>query len=159
MKDNDKLIAVLSTLLTDKLTTVNLFMVHSEMCDNLGYSILHKAIRKMAMDQMLLAEWLIERISFLDGSSVLSNLNATMISKTVLELITKNNSLETDTSHAYNDAIELAREVDDRDTAELLARILKVEEGYVDWAEIQREHIRQKGMQNYLITQTESMAN
>jgi bacterioferritin (cytochrome b1) len=31
-----------------------------------------------------------------------------------------------------------------------------MEEGHVDWAEIQRAQIEQMGMENYLVNQTES---
>ncbi|OYV84541.1 MAG: bacterioferritin, partial [Ignavibacteriae bacterium 37-53-5] len=49
MKGNDK---VLNHLLADELTVINQYMVHSEMCDNWGYSKLHKAIEKQAIDEM-----------------------------------------------------------------------------------------------------------
>ena len=35
-------------------------------------------------------------------------------------------------------------------SADLLLRILNMEEGYVDWAEIQRSQIEQMGLENYL---------
>ena len=54
---------------------------------------------------------------------------------------------------AYNSAIALAREVDDQATADLLLDILKMEEGHVDWAEIQRTQIAQMGLENYLARQ------
>ena len=38
----------------------------------------------------------------------------------------------------------------------LLTKILKEEEGHVDWAEIQRAQIEQMGLENYLVNQTES---
>jgi bacterioferritin (cytochrome b1) len=59
----------------------------------------------------------------------------------------------------YNDAIKLAREVDDQGSVELLTKILKMEEGHVDWAEIQRAQIEQMGLENYLVNQTEGSAN
>jgi bacterioferritin (cytochrome b1) len=39
------------------------------------------------------------------------------------------------------EAIKFAREVDDQGTDDLLTTILKMEEGHVDWAEIQRAQI------------------
>ena len=39
-------------------------------------------------------------------------------------------------------------------TADLLLKILKMEEGHVDWAEIQRTQIAQMGIENYLTDQT-----
>ena len=47
------------------------------------------AIRKLAMDEMHHAEWLIERMIFLDGSPTVSKLNAIKIGKTVLEMISR----------------------------------------------------------------------
>jgi len=61
--------------------------------------------------------------------------------------------------HDYNEAIRLAREVDDEGSVDLLTKILKMEEGHVDWGEIQRAQIEQMGMENYLVNQTESPAS
>jgi bacterioferritin len=134
-------------------------MVHSEMCENWGYGKLHMAIRKQAMDEMHHAEWLIERIIFFDGSPTVSKLNTIKIGKTVAEMISNDNDDELEAVHAYNDAIKLALEVDDQGTVDLLTRILKMEEGHVDWAEMQRAQIEQMGMENYLVNQTESPAS
>jgi bacterioferritin len=60
---------------------------------------------------------------------------------------------------AYNKAINLAHEVADEGSVELLTKILKMEEGHVDWAEIQRSQIEQMGMENYLTNQTVGAAS
>lgn len=156
MKGNAKLITVLNSLLADELTAINQYMVHSEMCENWGYGKLHMAIRSQAMDEMHHAEWLIERIIFFEGAPTVSKLNTIKIGKNVSEMIRNDNGDELDAIHAYNEAIKLAREVDDQGTVELLTKILKMEEGHVDWAEIQRAQIDQMGMENYLVTQTDS---
>lgn len=158
MKGNEKLITVLNSLLADELTAINQYMVHSEMCENWGYNKLHLAIRKQAMDEMHHAEWLIERIIFFDGAPTVSKLNTIKIGKTVSEIISNDDDDELNAVHSYNEAIKLAREVDDQGTVELLTKILKMEEGHVDWAEIQRAQIDQMGMENYLVNQTESPA-
>jgi bacterioferritin len=159
MKGNKKLLTVLNSLLADELTAINQYMVHSEMCANWGYNKLHMAIRKQAMDEMHHAEWLIERIIFFDGSPTVSKLNTMKIGKTVSEMISNDNGDELDAIRAYNDAIKLAREVDDQGTVDLLTKILKMEEGHVDWAEIQRAQIEQMGLENYLVNQMESPVN
>jgi len=156
MKGNEKLITVLNSLLADELTAINQYMVHSEMCANWGYGKLHQAIRKQAMDEMFHAEWLIERIIFLDGAPTVSKLNPMKIGKTVLEMIKNDNGDELDAVQKYNAAIQLGREVDDQGSADLLTKILKMEEGHVDWAEMQRAQIDQMGIENYLINQTEN---
>jgi bacterioferritin len=159
MKGNEKLIAVLNSLLADELTAINQYMVHSEMCENWGYGNLHGAIRKQAMDEMHHAEWLIERIIFLDGAPTVSILNPIKIGKTVLEMIKNDNGDELDAVQAYNEAIKLGREVNDQGTVDLLTKILKMEEGHVDWAEMQQIQIKQMGLENYLVNQTESPAS
>jgi bacterioferritin len=159
MKGNDKLLAVLNQLLADELTAINQYMVHSEMCDNWGYVKLHKAIEKQARDEMHHAEWLIRRIIFLEGIPVASKLNPMKIGQTVLEMVSNDQDAELGAVRAYNAAISLAHEVADQSTVELLTKILKMEEGHVDWAEIQRAQIQQMGLENYLTNQTEGAAS
>jgi bacterioferritin len=159
VKGNDKLLPVLNQLLADELTAINQYMVHSEMCENWGYNKLHLDIRKQAMDEMHHAEWLIERLIFFEGTPTVSKLNPIAIGKTVAEMIGNDNTDELQAVRSYNDAIKLARTVDDQGTVELLSRILTMEEGHVDWAEKQRAQIDQMGMENYLISQTGGAAS
>ena len=159
MKGNKELVTVLNSLLADELTVINQYMVQSEMCANWGYGKLHMAIRKQAMDEMLHAEWLIERIIFLDGAPTVSKLNSIKIGKTVSEMISNDYEAEIDAVKDYNEAIKLALEVDDQGSVDLLTRILKMEEDHVDWAEIQLAQIEQMGIENYLVNQSESPGN
>ena len=94
MKGNEKLIKVMNALLADELTVVNQYMVQSEMCANWGYGKLHQTIRKQAMDEMHHAEWLIERIIFLDETPTVSKLNAMKIGKKVSEINSSDNETE-----------------------------------------------------------------
>ena len=94
------------------------------------------AIRKQAMDEMYHAQWLIERIIFFDGAPTVTKLKKIKIGKTVFEMIDNDFNNEFEVVREYNDAIKLAREVDDQGTVDLLTKILKMEEGHVDWAEI-----------------------
>jgi bacterioferritin len=159
MKGNDKILAVLNERLADELTAINQYMVHSEMCENWGYSKLHIAIRKQAMDEMHHAEWLIERIIYLDGSPTVSKLNLIKIGKTVLEMVTNDQNAEVLGLQAYNAAIKLAHVVADEGSVELLTKILTMEEGHIDWAEVQRSQIEQMGLENYLAIQSEVTIN
>ena len=155
MKGNDKIIEVLNHLLADELTAISQYMVHSEMCDNWGYDSLHKAIEGQARDEMHHAEWLIQRIIFLEGTPVVNRLNPMAIGKTVPDMIGNDEDAELAAVRAYNAAIRLAHEEDDQATVDLLTNILKMEEGHVDWAEKQRAQIEQMGLENYLTNQTE----
>jgi bacterioferritin len=154
MKGNDKVLAVLNELLAEELTAISQYMVHSEMCDSWGYERLHKAIEKQAMEEMKHAEWLIQRILFFDGIPILSKLNAMRIGKDVPQMITYDEEAELEAVRAYNSAIRVAREAEDQATADLLTKILRMEEDHVDWAEAQRAQIEQMGLQVYLAGQS-----
>jgi bacterioferritin len=155
MKGNEKLLPVLNELLADELTAISQYMVHSEMCNSWGYGKLHQAIEKQAIDEMHHAEWLIQRIIFLEGAPVVSKLNPIQIGESIPEMVGNDQEAEQAAGRAYNAAIRLAREVDDQATVDLLTNILKMEEGHVDWAEKQRAQIKQMGLKSYLSIQTE----
>ncbi|MEM3101690.1 MAG: ferritin-like domain-containing protein, partial [Candidatus Nitrosotenuis sp.] len=74
MKGNPKLIETLNSLLSDELTAINQYMVHSEMCANWGYERLHKHFEQRAITEMKHAEKLIGRIIFLEGIPIVSKL-------------------------------------------------------------------------------------
>jgi len=153
MKGSEQLIKVLNDLLADELTAINQYMVHSEMCENWGYKKLHKAIEKQAIDEMRHAEWLIQRILFLEGMPIVSKLNKIRIGKTVEDMIGTDREDELGAIKSYNAAIALAAEVGDQSTGDLLTDILKMEEGHTDWADKQRAQIAQMGIHSYLSTQ------
>jgi bacterioferritin len=153
MKGNDKLAGVLNQLLSEELTAISQYMVHAEMCDNWGFEKLHKAIEGQAVDEMHHAEWLIGRILFMEGTPVVSKLEPMKIGRTVVEMIDNDLEGELRAVRNYNQGIALAAEVGDRATADLLLKILKMEEAHVDWAETQRDQIEQVGLQNYLAGQ------
>ena len=158
MKGNDKLIASLNQLLADELTAISQYMVQSEMCENWGFGKLHEAIEKQAMDEMHHAEWLIQRILFLEGMPVVSKLNPIKVGKTVQEMVGNDENAEQAAIRAYNKAIGLSHDVGDQATGDLLTKILKMEEGHVDWAEVQRSQIEHMGLQNYLTNQASAAA-
>lgn len=153
MKGNAKLIEVLNDLLSDELTAVNQYMLHSEMCAHWGFHALHEEIESRAIDEMKHAEWLISRILFLEGTPNVSKYKEIKIGKTVPEMIANDTDAEDGAIAAYNKGIALASEVGDETTADLLVKILGMEEGHVDWGEKQQAMIKQVGIENYLAAQ------
>jgi bacterioferritin len=153
MQGNAELIKMLNKALAEELTAINQYMVHSEMCANWGYEKLHKAIEKQARDEMHHAEWLIERVIFLEGTPTVSVLNPMQIGKSVKEIVLNDYDAEIQAVKSYNDGVRLARDVQDDGTRDLLTKILKDEEGHANWAEEQRDLIAQMGLENYLTTQ------
>jgi bacterioferritin len=155
MKGNDKVIALLNELLSDELTAINQYMVHSEMCADWRYEKLHEAAEKRAIQEMKHAESLIGRILFLEGIPIVSNLKAIHIGATVDAQHRNDAEAEVGAIKAYNDGIKLTTEVGDNGTREMLEDILEDEEEHLDWLEAQLEQINQMGFQNYLVEQVD----
>lgn len=154
MKGNERVIAVLNELLADELTAINQYMVHSEMCADWRYEKLHEAAEARAIQEMKHAEKLIGRILFLEGKPIVSNLKPIHIGSNVQEQHINDRTAEQEAVVAYNKGIQLAVEVADNGSRELLESILKDEEDHLDWLEAQLEQIGQMGIQNYLVEQT-----
>ena len=68
MKGDERVVKKLDELLSDELTAIMQYVVHSEMCANWGYQRLHQAVEKRARQEMHHAEKLIARIIFLEGT-------------------------------------------------------------------------------------------
>ncbi|HEX2967663.1 MAG TPA: bacterioferritin [Bacteroidales bacterium] len=150
MKGHERIIENLNELLRDELTAINQYFVHAEMCDNWGYEKLHKLVEKRAIDEMKHAEKLIQRILFLEGIPIVSELNRVSIGS-VLENQLKNDlTAEERCVKMYNGGIKLSTELNDSGTKELLDSIIVEEEKHADWLEAQLTQINQMGIQNYL---------
>jgi bacterioferritin len=132
MKGNEKLLGTLNSLLSDELTAISQYMVHSEMCANWGYEKLHKHFEKRAIDEMKHAEKLIGRILFLEGTPIVNKLGRMSIGADASKQLASDHALELGAIQAYNQAIKLAGEVNDFATREMLENILQDEDAHID---------------------------
>ena len=155
MKGNEKIFAVLNNLLSDELTAISQYMVHSEMCDNWRYAKLHKVVEERAITEMKHAEKLIARILFLDGTPVVSKLKKISIGADVEAQLKNDLAAEYGAVKGYNDGIRQAYELGDNGSRELMDSILKDEEDHVDWLEAQLGQIELMGLQTYLVEQVD----
>jgi bacterioferritin len=153
MKGEAKIIDQLNLRLSEELAAISQYMVHSEMCDNWGYSKLHGLVEKRAVDEMKHAEKLIGRILFLEGIPVVSNLAKIFIGADVPKQVQNDHDGEATAIKNYNDTIRLASELGDNGTKEILDSILQDEEGHIDAIEAQQDQIQQIGLQNFLEVQ------
>ncbi len=153
MKGDSKIIDTLNSLLSDELTAINQYMVHSEMCDNWGYEKLHKHFEKRAIDEMKHAEKLIGRILYLEGTPVVSKYRQIDIGKDIPSQLQKDKAAETGAIKSYNDAIALCGEVRDFATRDLLQSILNDEDAHMDGIEELQDQIGQMTLQMFLTIQ------
>lgn len=152
MRGNEKVIAKLNEALRDELTAINQYFLHAEMCHNWGYHRLGNYIRKQSIDEMKHAEALMERVIFLDGVPTMQPLDLT-IGQSVRDQLRNDLDLELKAVVAYNESIAIASEARDNTSRELFERLLKDEEGHVDFLEAQLTLIEQVGYERYLTQQ------
>ena len=153
MKGNDQIIEKLNLLLAEELTAINQYFVHAEMCEDWDYEPLSAAIKQRSIVEMKHAETLIERIIFLEGKPIVSNLNEIRIASDVKGMHQNDLALECVAIKDYNEAANLAGQLGDNNTKNILKAILKDEEDHIDDLEAQLDQIEQMGIQNYLAQQ------
>jgi bacterioferritin len=153
MKGNAKLIETLNLLLSEELTAINQYMVHSEMAANWGYEKLHKDFEKRAFTEMKHAEKLIARILFLEGTPIVSRLGKMSIGADVPRQLASDLALEVGAVKAYNEAIKLAGEVGDHATRDILQHILEDEDAHIDGIEALQDQIGHMTLPVFLSTQ------
>jgi bacterioferritin len=153
MKGKPEVITVLNQMLKEELAAINQYILHSEMCENWGYSKLSDYIKKQSIGEMKHAERLVERILFLEGMPRMDEAMKLNIGKSVPEQLKNDLALEKGAVAEYNRAIETCRKVSDNATAEFLRVILADEEDHVDFLETQLGLIDQLGLENYLTEQ------
>jgi bacterioferritin len=154
MKGNPTVLEHLNHALRDELTAISQYFLHAEMAENWGYKKYSKYIKKQSIDEMKHAELLMERILFLDGTPKMDPMELT-IGKTVKDMIESDLHLEHEAVASYNESIRVCVAEGDNGSRDLFMRLLRDEEGHVDWLESQIHQIKEIGYERYLITQTE----
>jgi bacterioferritin len=154
MKGNPTVLEHLNHALCDELTAINQYFLHAEMSENWGYKKYSKYIKKQSIDEMKHAESLMERILFLDGLPTMVPM-ALAIGRSVKEMIESDLKLEHEAVASYNESIRVCVANGDNGSRDLFTKLLKDEEGHVDWLEAQVHQIKEIGYERYLITQTE----
>jgi bacterioferritin len=152
MKGNPKVINELNKALREELTAINQYFLHAEMCENWGYHKLSEYIKKQSIGEMKHAEALLERILFLDGVPTMEPLKLS-IGSNVRDMIQGDLDLEVSAVAQYNNAVQLATELKDNGSRDLLVQLLKDEEDHVDWLEAQIHQIKEMGYERYLSMQ------
>jgi bacterioferritin len=158
MKGNQKVIDALQDVLSAELTAIHQYFIHAEMCENWGFAKLGGTIKLDSITEMRHAEATIERMLFLDGTPNLSQPMKINVGQTIPEMFKNDLALEQHAVQHYNTVMNLAAELGDNGTRDLVLMFLKDEEGHVDFLETQLSMIDHLGLQNYLLLQSGGQA-
>ena len=154
MKGDDQVIEFLNTALRNELTAINQYWLHYRLLDHWGIARLAEYERHESIDEMKHADWLAERILFLDGLPNFQALGRLRIGETVEEVLRSDLALEGDAIPPLRDAIAHCESVRDYVSRDLFRRILDNEEEHVDYLERQFDMIERMGIQNYVQLQS-----
>ncbi|MBR9802374.1 bacterioferritin [bacterium] len=153
MKGSDRVVDALNAGLTIELTAINQYFIQAKMCHNWALHILGDKHYEESMGEMKHAEWLIDRILFLEGVPEIARYDVIRVGDDVKTQFEYDLALETKGVHAYRDAVKICLEEGDAGSRDLLEKILVQSEEHVDWLESQLELIEKIGIELYMQSQ------
>jgi bacterioferritin len=153
MKGDANVIKLLNAQLTNELTAINQYFLHSRMYNHWGFGKLGKKEYEESIGEMKHADRLIDRILMLEGLPNLQALHKLMIGENTGEMLECDLKLETAAQQTVKDGIAAAEAARDYVSRDLLQDILDDTEEHIEWLETQLELIDKVGLQNYLQSQ------
>jgi len=144
----------LNKVLKNELTAINQYFLHARMFADWGMKGLAAKEKEESIEEMHHADWLIERILFLEGLPNLQDLDKLLLGEDVEEMLKCDLEQEMLAVPDLRAAIAYCEEQQDYVSRDLFDRILKSEEDHIDWLETQLELIDKTGIKNYITAQT-----
>lgn len=156
MKGDPKVIDYLNQALKNELTAINQYFLHARMFQDWGLEALNSQVKAESIEEMHHADWLIQRILFLEGIPNLQDLGRLRIGEHTEEMLRNDLALEEEAVPLLREAVAHCESVGDYTTRDLFGRILDSEENHIDWIGTQLGLIERVGLANYLQTQMAS---
>lgn len=150
MLRDPKVIDYLNTQLTNELTAINQYFLHARTLRHWGVTKLGKHEYDESIEEMHHADWLIERILFLDGLPNVQRVNQIQVGESVEEILQSDLALEEKAMVDLREGIAYCESVRDYVSRDLLRRILDNEEEHVDFLERQFDLIKVIGIERYI---------
>ena len=156
MKADPKIIEFLNAALKNELTAINQYFLHSRMLADWGVSKLADYEYKESIEEMQHADWLVQRILFLEGLPNLQDLGKLRIGESVQEILECDLALEHDAIPLLRDAMAHSEAERDYVSRDLFGKILNNEEEHLDYLETQLDLVSRIGMERYTLLQADA---
>lgn len=150
MESNAEIKQMLNEALKIQLTAINQYFLHARMCRNWGLDKLNDYEYKSSIKAMKQADYLIERVLFLQGLPNLQSLGMLLIGEQVPEILSNDLTMSLEMRQGLQNGIQLCEQEQDYVSRELLAEILENTEEQIDWLTSQQWLIENTGLENYL---------
>jgi bacterioferritin len=144
------IIEQLNKMLFNELTAINQYFLHARMFRNWGFYELGERVYHESIGEMRHADWLIERILFLDGLPNLQDLGKLRIGENVPEALDSDLRLEMTARDDTAASIALFERETDYVSREIAKKILVDSEEHIDFLETQIRLLDSLGTKNYL---------
>jgi bacterioferritin len=151
MLRDPKVIEHLNIQLTNELTAINQYFLHSRTLQHWGVTKLGAHEYAESIGEMKHADNLIKRILFLDGLPNVQRLNSIQVGEDVEQILKCDMALEEKALSDLRNGIAYCESVRDFVSRDLLLEILESEEEHVDFLDRQFDLIKQIGIQRYVM--------
>jgi bacterioferritin len=152
MKGNREVIERLNKMLLNELTAINQYFLHARMHKNWGYYRLGERMYNESLGEMRHADWIIERVLFLEGLPNLQNLGKLHIGEDGVEALECDLRLEMIARNDTAESIPIFESQGDFVSRDIALKILADSEEHVDFLETQVALVKSIGRENYLQT-------
>lgn len=153
MKVSPEIIDKLNSLLASEHAAYVQYITHARMLSNWNYKKLVEYLTNRAEQEREHALELIDRILYLEGTPLFSEISNVNVGTDVFEMFNFDKDSELIAISDYIEGIELAVKLRDFGTRKLLEHILEEEESHLSEIEANMIQIAQNGIENYLPVQ------
>lgn len=154
MKGNQKIIDLLNRQLTLELTSMDQYLAHSKMYEDMGIEKLHHQLSHEYEEELEHANKLIERILFLEGTPDTASRQPINVGSNVKEMLENDLAAEHIVQKSLIEIISVCEDEKDYVTREILETLLDdTEMDHIYWLEQHLNLINLIGLPNYIQSQ------
>lgn len=158
MIKDKKVIEYLNIQLTNELTAINQYFLHSRILNHWGITKLGKKEYQESIEEMKHADTIIERILMLDGLPNMQRLNTVQIGENVEEMLNSDLVMEQKACKDLREAIAHCESIHDFVSRDLFLSILASEEDHIDFIETQFDLIKRITIERYITLNSDDSA-